>query len=855
MNKTKIRFLTILALTLAFALTFGFAAGALFTKKSALAVDYRPSELFSAGTGGSVGASEAEENEDSFVEFTFSENDGSVHFRRDLALKWFAPLTSGTEEEGGEEGGDPAGQAETSDHETKYYSMTFAFPTYDFTRFTLTFEGAEENISKEGTSVNSLVFFYEENTLKVAVRNASEQPDEDVKEEEDTWFTETEKKPLSVQAGGEIVLSFTDEDVDYGEFAVLLNDEKVGTFTNIGGYFLEYLSSASSTPRDPITFQSDKLAEGKSEQKLLMKELNGQSFKLNGDGRVTDNADPVLIVNEEVYAYTLGRKWSLTYEAVDVCDSSVTVTRRYAMVNAANDDGTYPKPVADDYSSLTTSTVFMPTNDTQEEEQYVSIYFELDDGTNLSGLDSEAKAAKWVYLAWYAAADQTKSLPSAKLYECPKCGYQINKEDYDEKEDSWTCPDPDKKEGHGEVKKSEFEEKEAGEFTYILVNRGDVGADQTGEKSGPKYVGVEAKQDTLTNEVSEDAKTLAEKYQQAIDEIAYETVEEDGVATKKLKLSAGNGSYFYLPSLRELIASDNADYRNLRFSIYYKKQSLEVGGSASSATSLRYNALRFEIDEEGKYVFKILASDAAGNAMKYYVDGKLETVSASNIWDIEEIPQFEFRVGYTGATIEKPAKQNLGYRESTYTISSFDIVALDDYKATYKLYRFDGELPSDSNFYDDFVENAKEYFEKYVKDGSLTEIKKYNSDVSESDEDRWNRTDNKYHWNPDSSLSFVPQEATLYVVQLEVTEESRLPGKTATEYQIIQVQNSLDPIPNTTEWLESNITSVVLFSVSAVLLVIIVILFVVKPSDKNIEEVDVKTLRGKKEKKSKKDGE
>ena len=65
---------------------------------------------------------------------------------------------------------------------------------------------------------------------------------------------------------------------------------------------------------------------------------------------------------------------------------------------------------------------------------------------------------------------------------------------------------------------------------------------------------------------------------------------------------------------------------------------------------------------------------------------------------------------------------------------------------------------------------------------------------------------------------------------------------------MIDVKNPLDPIPNTTEWLENNVTSVVLFSVSAVLLIVIIILFVVKPSDKNIEEVDVKTLRGKKQK-------
>ncbi len=851
MNRTKFRILSIFTLILAFTLVMSFAVGTLFTVKSAKAAEYRSTDIFSEGVGGTVGTSQAGEGETPYIEFTFSGDDSKVHFRRDLALKWYAPLSASgdTEDEEGEEG-EEAAEAETAPaFETKYFSMTFAFPTLDFTRFTLRFEAAEENISKEGTSVNSLVFFHEEGKLSVAVRDAASQPAKDL-EGEDVWFTDrAEKKELAVGAGEDISVSFA-ETQSFGGFAVKVNGEEVGVFTNIGGYFMEYLSSASTTPRDPITFTADKLAADKTEQKLLMKELNGQSFKLNANNRIEDNADPALIVNEAVYAYTLGRKWSLTYEAVDVCDSSVSVTRKYAMVNAANEDGSYPKPVDSEYSALTTSTVFIPTSDTQEEEQYVSIYFDLDDGTNLSGLDSAAKAEKRVYLWWYAAEGQTKTLASAQVYECPVCGNRLNQKAYDELEEGWTCPNPDDKADHGEIKKTDLVAKNVDDFTYIIVNRGDV--DQTsGEKSGPYYVGVTADRETLTNKDSEESKALAAAYQQAIDEIVFKK-DDEGNLTQEYALSAGEGSYFYLPSLRELIKSANADYRNLRFSIYYKKQGLETSGSASSATSLRYNALRFEIDEAGKYIFKVLATDAAGNAMKYYVDGKLVAVSSSNIWDIDEIPTFNLYTGYTGATVEDPGTQSLGYRESTYSLSSFDIVALDGYTTKYKLFRFDEsglkegqKIPS----YSDFVENAKTYFEEYQD--CLKEIRTYNSDVSEDDTDRWERTDNKYHWDPDSSLSFVPQEATLYVVQLEVSEESNLPGHTATAYQVIEVQNPIDPRPNETYWLENNITSVVLFSISGVLLVIIVILFVVKPSDKKIEDVDVSTLRGKK--KDKKD--
>ena len=78
MNKTKIRLTTIFALLAALALVLSFAFGSLFTRKGALAADYRPSEIFSAGTGGSVGASDAEGEADKFVQLTFGEEDGSV---------------------------------------------------------------------------------------------------------------------------------------------------------------------------------------------------------------------------------------------------------------------------------------------------------------------------------------------------------------------------------------------------------------------------------------------------------------------------------------------------------------------------------------------------------------------------------------------------------------------------------------------------------------------------------------------------------------------------------------------------------------------------------------------------------
>lgn len=766
MKKTKIRLTTLAVFLLLFVLTLGLAVGSVIPAKKASAATYKSTEIFSAGTGGTVAASEKNADGDSYVQFAFS-NEGVVNYRRNLALKWHERDKSadktddetddetGDETEGGEEATEPSLSGVL-----KYLSFGFSFGDINFSRFSLVFESAEENISKDGTSKNSVVFKNADGVISVAVKGSSDQDNEE-------WEKSAEFTEINVSDG--VNFRIDEEDCTIGEFAVYINETFVGKLSNIGGYYLEYLSSASSTPRVPVAFVADELQEGKNEQIVLVKELNGQSFKLNDDGLVVDNAAPVLVLNETVYEFTLGKKWSLSPVAIDVCDSSVTISRYYYMLKK-DDEGVYVKGEAKDYKTLTTSTFFMPADDSGEQEQYVSVRFQLTDD---AGIKDDVDS--YVYLSWYAAESAV-------------------------------------------VTKGEGENA----FDYILVNRNE---------EGPYYIGVTANDETKGNEASDEATEAAEAYQQAVTEAAKD-------------LSAGNGSYFYLPSLRRLIGSDHADYRNLKFNVYYYKQSQAVGDSASSATSLSYNGLKFEINEKGKYLFCVLATDASSNSMMYYVDGELVSVSSTNIWDIEEIPKFSFEVSYSGATVEDPGEQSLGYRDSKYSVSSFEIVALPGYEAEYTLYFLDEDAMQSANIekpfdsYSDLVEKIGEYYDQ-LKD-YLIPIGEYNSDVKK-DDDAWERTDNDYYWYPDS-LTFVPVKVGYYVVQLTLTEAA-LPGSVVNSYQVIDVRNPIDSPPDSTYWLENNIVSVVLFSISAILAIIIVILFVVKPSDKNVDEVDLEKLK------------
>lgn len=794
MSKVRVRLIAIIALAALFAATLVLALCLSATGASAADITYAATTVFSADKGGAVTGAKHEEGETTYLQFTLSD-EGSVYFPRNLALKWYSKAE------------DAADSLLANPADEHYFSMTFALANTDFTRLTLTFEGAEENISKEGKTTNSILFKNENDIISVVVLNAEEQ---DIKDEdlEERWITLTTAadydKDITITLGEDL----DGEDYHAGEFIVgisyngnEINLEDHNLFTNIGSYYLEYRSSGT-TPATPLTFHAVTTAkdaeegedtdadEGEEEapKKLIinMKELNGQRFALNGDGRVVDNAPAVLVLNEKIYPFTLGKRFSLTYEAIDVCVDSPSVVRSYYMLkkDTKGDGEIWHKPNEendDDYAQLKTNYYFVPSSD-KEDIQYVSIKFRLDDKRGTDNYE-------YVYLTWYAVEDAVAIMG-----------------------------DPG----------------EDNDFDYILVNR---------VQKGPYYTDITVDDDAEKNTVTDT--TARKDYQARVTEAAKNT-------------SAGQGAYIYLPSLRDLIGSETADYRNLRFTISYYKPGQATGSTPNTESSLRYNALRFEINAKGKYVFKVFAEDASGQTMHMYKDGHLVSVSTSNVWDIDEIPTFTFEAKYTGASIEKPESQSVGYLDSTYTVSSFKIIALPGYTEEYTLYRLDAsKLPAGEQLpgYDALWRNADTYFKKYYKEGDenspLIKINAYNSDITEDDA-AWERTDNDYEWYPESSTkSFRPQEATYYFVKLEVTDDVRV-GYTQTAYQVIDVQNPRDTVAGRSDWLENNVTSVVLFSISAVLAVAIVVLFVVKPSDKKVEEVDLKALKGSKNDKNNK---
>ena len=795
MNKVKVHFVAIVSLIAALLITLAAAFGATFTGRMPASaeitpVDYSPSSIFaSGGVAGTVGASEGDE---SYIEFTFRDG-GRVYFRRDLAYKWF---TADTE----------ADSTLANPGKANYFSMEFTLPSLDFETFTISFESAEESVTKEEKAVNDIVFRMSDTTLQVAIKDADHR---DAENDELTW------SDLATGESAKISISFA-EGVNIGEFAVSITcggTTVEGALTNIGGNYAEYRSTSSSSPNTPITFSMTMPEDAASDAKVgvYMRSLNGQSFLLDEDGQVQDDTAPVLAVSEDVYAFTLGQRYSFTsYEAIDVCRDSVTVTRQYYMAKATENG----YEIADEsatgtdsaYATLSTSTTFfMPTADNETvTDEYVSVRFSLDDNRTRKEADI---LNEYVYLTWYAADTSAEGGIVQTLTS------------------------------------SDGEDATSQDFIIVTAD----------EKEGPYYVGLTADEETGTNVVTEEFENAVAAYQTAVNEAAAEA-------------GAGEGAYLNLPSLRGLIASDYADYRNLDFTIYYWHESVEVGSSPSNTSTLDYNELRFEVAQEGLYTFRIVATDSSSNAMQLYDrNGELVSLSSSNVgYDddgedflVADIPTFTAYIDYDGATIEYPGSQDYGYRDRSYSIDDFEVIALEGYASDYTLYYIDEDRLADDQLtdgqagftYEDCVDRAYELFfaENAPYANAVVEINVYNSDVTE-DDDEWDDTDNAYHWNPDSSLSFTPQRSGIYLVNLTVTETT---GATVSSYMAIEVRNPVDIIPGVSEWLQNNTASVVLFAISGVLLIAIIVLCVIKPSDKKVEEVDIEKLKGKK--KSRKD--
>ena len=766
-------------------------------------------------------------------------------YRNAVALKWF----DGT-------------QDSSDKYVAQYFNLRFAFADANFTTITLSMDSASSVASENGKATNKIKF----------VKDASSTADAlvlDVTVISDDGEEQVIGNKLNVAVGEKLTLSLTESSAcKYSDqFEVLLSNENgalnsgVGIFKNVGANYAAY-STTKDKEKYPLLFTAETVETAAStadkneyeKTKVCIYSLNGQSFEGVENDKVEDDAAPILVVNEEIKGFMLGAalSWNETatnetvppYIVIDVLKTSIPAADKvveYYQYNPTdeltNGEISYKKF---DFSYKFSRTVYTETVGDKEVttsvfekkgEEYVSIRFSLSDSVN--------KNAEY-YLSWYADEEALREVDSNEYIV-------LNRN----KEGAKLAMSSDKA----------YVKTENGQNEYLFIDEYGV------ESYVTEYEGSELDK-------------FAKKYNELL-------------AEKAEEIYAGSNAKMQFPTLEGLFYDDNG-YRNLSFTICYKTET----SGASSKTANSYSQLQLDATKVGMYEVKIFATDKANNKMKFYLDGELVDVDSTNVWKIDAIPTFTYTVKSQGLKLQNEESQTATARNTTkaigetYSFSSLTVVGgAENQQSDFALFKVNtdrwselklGNIPAftsvnykeiremikkdnllakvgvEGGYEDYFALYLDVYATKLAEDLSLDKakvlscferIEKYNAKIDKNDAE-WEAY-NKYEFGKSSKSSFkVLDDGGVYVMFADYYDEDLEQFSRVGAYKVIKAEQKADVIKGETEWLKNNLVSVILFSIAAVMLVLIVILLLVKPSDETLEDVD-EQVGGKKAKNKK----
>lgn len=693
-----------------------------------------------------------------------------------------------------------ASETDKSKGEAKYLSIAFSLEDKNFSEFALTLETASLTATEKNKITNKIVFTASGDAIDARL-DADGNTSMPV-------CTNGEKKIVLTIANAE---SGTGVEIE-GEYNVIVNGITIGSMKNIGSDYAGYVSDDEKN-RVPLSF-SAKLKEGQKSTVCVFESMNGQSFALNDSKEIEDTAAPVLVIDDTTYVAAMGQMFALETKIIDVLDrtSSVKNTAEYFQWSPVLTEAKYQS--LDSVKILEmqyekdgkTTSVYDETFDGKTAREYISVKYTLADSTHKKdAAEGEAKAAE-VYAAWYLKNEK----------------YEMSLAD-----DAHT--------------------------TLQLLAVCD-------DKDAPEYSGTAAD---------------AEAYQRELDD---KVKDED--------LEAGSGESFYLPSPGKLFSDNSTGYKSLKYTLCYKAPG---ASSASSSANVSLSSLKLSVEEYGVYEFKLFVTDRAGNVMTSGAPGEEEVITADNIWDHEELPTFTINIEKQKKIYiddgSKSSRSDTGLIGVKYTDISFSVKGGTTRKSEYGLYYFDlahfndvfgGKYRLSASDLTALTSNdlsgaktIEEAAEKYaaalagkldstselkaadfleIRNGKivLRKIDEYRDKVSED-----YAPSNKYEWNA-TDKSFIPVESGNYIV-FGVFKDSVYESEDACAagYKAISVTDKEDINPGESEWLKNNLVSVILFSIAGVMLILIIILLFVKPSDETLEDIGNEKA-AKKEKKSKK---
>lgn len=804
MKSLKIKLCSIIAFAVIFAVAVGTVLG-ITAARAERSVTISGSSIFYTSGGAEVWAhqvngtdEEGQEQTSYYTMFVLKNESASVNYRHDLAYNWV--YNAGEKPEKGENN-EMTTPALVEGH--GWLNAEIGFEPVDgklnFKKFIMTFESKEYTQTKDEITKNYIIFYTLEESTKVGVV-ITDDAEEELKENATALDYDNIIITLSKGENG-------------GEYGVLVksgDNEVTGKFVNVGGTYAKY-SSSSSSPLVPISFKAEFENKNSSDNsaRMALYNLNGQSFSLSGTrdsdghrtgGTVTDTTAPVLCLDKALTYVGYGKEISFDFYSVDVLTSSPSSETSYFMLTREQaEDGEFD---ANNYSD---ENLFrkISASDDQMMIPHVKHYnpktSDFGDNTKF-GKDLEAKALIKVCLKL------TDTTSSGGVSDYVMLDWLVD--------DAYLA----------EINKNK----------YIAVAT---------DTKGVTYA--------YTNDTEETSDTSDDGWQELVDKYQAEVTK----AAKDLK--AGSKNYFYLPSAEKLLSDNATRYEDMTFAIYYNN------GSQQQQSNKKYNNLSINIDKAGRYIFTLFANDTASNDMYYFKEGKKVEFKTSDIWNMyaEEaesdfagtkkyLPWFTFDVEASEISIETPKEQDTAYVGSTYSPDSFEINGVS-YKTEYKLYLFNNDAyyndTGSALTYEQFMEQKDELLNDGVNRKWFTYIYA-TSELTEGTEEY--KLYNDYAWN-NSSVSFVPQdENAFYLIECRATSTE---GGTqeAVAYMGIAAAPKVESIKGEDTWVQDNIVSIVLLCIAGVSLIGIILLLVIKPKDKDLDEIEESAENGKK-KKSKK---
>ena len=790
---------TAITLTLAAAVVSATLGGALLGKNVSSSADdaatYELTNVFTVSNDATVAADSTDAAKTAFT----LPNDGSVTFARNLAFKWF----------------EQSGSA-------NYLTLKFSFKDANFKTVTFSFDSPSAWATKDDKATNVVTF----------TKNAKGDVEVKVNGNAATTIAAADvNKALTLQLGEKT-------DANDGEFTVSLSVDGTAQtmsedskFTNVGANYATYSKSSKTYPLVVTAELADDAAENASTV-VLLSEINGQKFdELTEDGKVTDNAAPVLVLNEILDGFTLGTAFSLDYTVVDVLyKSTVTPSLTYYQY----DPTVTEELTEEEYRELDTSVYFLERGywkgegDAKEwtsmfkenKAEYYSIKAELDDGSKSANID----------LSWYAMSNAVKTFSSVAYIKADK-------------------------------------NKAGATYSNIsLDKKNNVNKELADGDEG--YEAYKADYDQFDADLKAAAKDKTAGSNSTVNIPSMKWLINDNNGYRNLKFTIS----YYKPSSSTGSPSTNSglSYNGLTISVeeqgWYEFKVFAVDGAD--------NAMKY-YDEDGELVS--VTSDNVWDieeipSFSFYIantgiqveepdsaSDKKDTVLLNKTYTMDDIDV----TGVTSTLKEDYALYKIDlskYNETaTRKISQSALTSVDYEKLNAAL-----DISSAEN---------KDYFGVYLTayakllaegldidstDGNVAKIVACFEKIGEvgdrkngaMDEDG-NYIYEDYNWSA-TSQSFSTIEEGMFFILADYSEAEQTAVR-ATAYKLVIVDSEADSIKGETEWLKNNVASVVLFSIAGVLLILIIILLLVKPSDETLDDVDAKAAaKAKKAEKKKK---